>query len=268
MASDIVITRGGGDIGSGVIQKLYRAGFSVLVLELASPLMIRRAVAFAPAVINGETVIEGIRAVKAETIQAIRNIWDQGNIPVMVDPEGIMVKELCPLAVVDVTLAKRNTGMHRAMAPITIALGPGFRAGEDVDVVIETNRGHNLGRLIFSGCAEPDTGIPAPVDGYGAERVLRAPRDGTVRHALDIGAHVRKGETVCYTDGEPLSAPLNGVIRGLVMNGRTVTKGSKIGDIDPRGREDYCFTISDKARAIGGAVLEAILYLKRVKGLL
>ena len=267
MASDIVVTRGGGDIGSGVIQKLYRAGFRVLVLELECPLMIRRAVSFAQAVIDGETVIEGIRAVKAESIEAVRNIWQQGNIPVMIDPEGIMATELCPLAVVDVTLAKRNTGMHRAMAPITVALGPGFSAGEDVDVVVETNRGHNLGRLIFDGSAEPDTGIPSPLDGCGAERVLRAPCDGRVRHVLDIGAHVRKGETVCYTDGEPLSAPLNGVIRGLVMNGRTVTRGSKIGDIDPRDREDYCFTISDKARAIGGAVLEAILYLKRVKGL-
>lgn len=267
MPSDIVIVRGGGDIGSGVIQKLYRAGFKVLVLELEHPLVIRRTVSFAQSVMDGETVLEGIRAVEVNSIEDVKGAWEREHIPVLMDPQGLSVGLLKPLAVIDATLAKRNTGMHRAMAPITIGLGPGFRAGEDVDVVIETNRGHNLGRLIFDGCAEPDTGQPAPVEGWGEERLLRAPRDGKVRHVLDIGAQVRKGETICYTDGEPLLAPLNGVVRGLIADGSTVTRGLKIGDIDPRGREDYCFTISDKARAIGGAVLEAILYLKRIKGL-
>jgi xanthine dehydrogenase accessory factor len=238
----------------------------VLILEVAEPLVVRRTVSFAQAVIDGEAVVEAVRAVRVNAKDEVLTQWQKGNIPVMVDPGGDILKAIKPDAVVDATLAKRNTGMHRDMAPITIALGPGFTAGDDVDVVIETNRGHNLGRLIFEGCAEPDTGVPAPVKGYGKQRVLRSPCNGAVRHVLDIGAPVKAGDVICTVAGEPVNAPFDGMIRGLIMNGREVVTGLKIGDVDPRPIQELCYTISDKARALGGAVLEAILYLKYRKG--
>ena len=261
-----VVIRGGGDLGSGVARTLHRSGFRVLILEVANPLVVRRTVSFAQAIIDGEAAVEGIRAVRVDAQDDMFKQWRQGNIPVMVDPGGDMLKEIKPDAVVDATLAKRNTGMHRGMAPITIALGPGFKAGEDVDVVVETNRGHNLGRLIFEGYAEPDTGVPAPVKGYGRERVLRAPCGGAVTHILDIGAPVKAGDVICTVAGQPVKAPFDGMIRGLIMNGREVVAGLKIGDVDPRPIQELCYTISDKARALGGAVLEAILYLQYRNG--
>jgi xanthine dehydrogenase accessory factor len=233
----------------------------VLILEVAEPLVVRRTVSFAQAVIDGETVVEEIRAVRVNLKNEILQQWQQGNIPVLVDPAGDILQEIKADVVVDATLAKRNTGMHRNMAPVTIALGPGFTAGDQVDVVIETNRGHNLGRLIFEGCAEPDTGVPAPVKGYGKERVLRSPCSGVVKHVLDIGAPVKAGEVICTVAGEPVKAPFDGMIRGLIMNEREVVAGLKIGDVDPRPVPELCSTISDKARAMGGAVLEAVLYL-------
>ena len=263
MIQGTAIIRGGGDLGSGVAQKLHRSGFRVLILEVPNPLVVRRTVSFAQAVIDGETVVEGIRAVRINTKDEILNQWQQGNIPIMVDPAGDILRDIKPDAVVDATLAKRNTGMHRGMAPITIALGPGFKAGDHVDVVIETNRGHNLGKLIFEGFAEPDTGVPAPVKGYGTERVLRAPGNGGVKHILDIGHLVKAGDVICYVGELPVLAPFDGMIRGLIMNGREVIQGLKIGDVDPRPVKEFCYTISDKARALGGAVLEAILYLKK-----
>jgi xanthine dehydrogenase accessory factor len=163
---------------------------------------------------------------------------------------------------VDATVAKRNTGMHMDMAPLTIALGPGFQAGKDVDLVIETNRGNNLGEIIFEGYAEPNTGIPGAIKGYREERVLRAPCDGKIHVIVNIGDEVKKGEIVCYVDKESVRASLDGVVRGIIMNEMNVTKNLKIGDIDPRGIKDYCYTISDKARAVGEGVLQAILQVK------
>ena len=266
MVSHTVVIRGGGDLGSGVAQKLHRSGFQVLILEVSNPLVVRRTVSFAQAIIDGEAVVEAIRAVRVSSKEEINKQWQQGNIPIMVDPGGNILKEIKPDAVVDATLAKRNTGMHRGMAPITIALGPGFEAGNHVDVVIETNRGHDLGKLIFEGSAEPDTGVPAPVKGYGRERVLRAPCSGTVKHVLDIGDLVNAGDVICTVGGQPVKAPFDGMIRGLIMNGREVIQGLKIGDVDPRPIKEFCYTISDKARALSGAVLEAILYLTYRKG--
>ena len=262
----IVVIRGGGDLGSGVAHKLHRCGFKILILEVQNPLVVRRTVAFAQAIIDGETVVEEVRAVRVRTKDEIEKVWNQGDIPIMVDPGGDILKEIKPAAVVDATLAKRNTGMRRDMAPITIALGPGFKAGEQVDVVIETNRGHNLGRLIFEGYAEPDTGVPAPVKGYGTERVLRAPCSGTIKHVADIGHIVKTGDIICYVDNQQVTAPFDGIVRGLIMDGREVVKNLKIGDVDPRPIKESCYTISDKARALGGAVLEAVLYLKCRKG--
>ena len=255
----IAVIRGGGDLGSGVAHALHKSGFKVLILEVEQPKAIRRKVSFAQAVFDGHTIVEGVTAVKAAAKQDIEAIWNQGCIPVYVDPEAILLNEIKADVVIDALLAKQNIGMRKNMAPRTIALGPGFLAGKDVDIVIETNRGHNLGRLIYDGYAESNTGIPGSVQGYTEDRVLRAPRDGHIRTVLNIGDEVKKGEIICYIDNQPVQAAIDGVIRGLIMNNLQVTRDSKIGDIDPRGIKEYCFTISDKARTIGGAVLEAIL---------
>jgi xanthine dehydrogenase accessory factor len=259
MYTNVVIIRGGGDIGTGVACRLLRSGFKVVITEMEKPLVIRRKVAFAQAVYEGQTTVEGLTAVKVRETKEIGALLNDGYVPVIIDPACTLAREINAKVVVDATLAKRTTGMSMDMAPLTIALGPGWEAGKDVHAVIETNRGHNLGRVILKGCAEPNTGIPEAVLGYGEERVLRAPCDGTVRHVLAIGDKVRVGATVCYVRNAEVKAVLSGVVRGLILDGMTVKKGLKIGDIDPRGRKEYCSTISDKARAIGGGVLEAIL---------
>jgi len=262
LRNGVVVIRGGGDIGTGVAHRLYRSGFKIIVTEIENPLVIRRTIAFAQAVCDRETVVEGVKAVKALSRKEITILLKERTIPVIVDPDCRIAKDIKADVVVDATLAKKDTGMHRDLAPLTIALGPGFKAGEDVDVVIETKRGHNLGRIILKGCAAPNTGIPEAVEGYTEERVLRAPCYGKVRSLLDIGDQVTKGETVCYVAEEEVKASLGGVVRGLIKNGVKVKKGLKIGDIDPRGIKEYCYTISDKARAVAGGVLEAILSMK------
>ncbi len=253
-----VVIRGAGDIATGVAHRLHRSGFRVLMLEVAQPLVVRRTVSFAQAVIDGETVVENVRAHKVSGMDEIRSAWSDNCVPVLVDPAADILKELKADVVVDATLAKRDTGMRLAMAPLTIALGPGFEAGNQATIVIETNRGHDMGRLFFSGFAEPDTGTPGLVKGFGVERVLRSPCAGPVRHVVDIGAVVKQGDIICYVADQPVRALFGGVVRGLIMNGRSVPAGLKIGDVDPRADTD-CTTISDKARALGGSVLEAIL---------
>jgi len=262
MYTNVVIIRGGGDMGTGVAYRLCKSGFKVVITEMEKPLVIRRTVAFAQAVYEGHTTVEGITAIKVRETKEIGPILNEGHVPVIIDPACALAREIKAAVVVDATLAKRASGMRRDMAPLTIALGPGWEAGKDVHAVIETNRGHNLGRVILKGCAEPNTGIPEAVLGYGEERVLRAPCDGKVRHVLAIGDTVRVGATVCYVRDAEVKAALNGVVRGLILDGITVKKGLKIGDIDPRGRKENCYTISDKARAIGGGVLEAILSMR------
>ncbi len=262
MEPEIIVLRGGGDLGSGVACRLHRSGFRVVILEVGKPLVVRRTVAFAQAVIDGKTTVEKITAVRVETLAEVRQAWQDGHLPVMVDPEVKIRAELKPDVIIDATLAKRDTGLRCNMAPLTIALGPGFEAGNHAHIVIETNRGHNLGRLIFQGGAEPNTGIPAPIEGHGADRLLRAPCDGTVSHVLDIGTEVRKDEVICRVDGQPVAASFDGIVRGLIMNGRRVPQGLKIGDVDPRLVRSHCYIISDKARALGGSVLEAILYFR------
>ena len=261
MQHSVVILRGGGDVGTGVACRLWRCGFTVVITEIEQPLVIRRKVAFAQAVYEGQTTVEGITAIRVREAKEIRAVVSEGRIPVIIDPACRLAREISAGVVIDATLAKRSTGMSRDMAPLTIALGPGCEAGKDVHAVIETNRGHNLGRVILKGCAEPNTGVPETVLGYGEERVLRAPGDGTVRNLLAIGDTVKEGATVSYVGDAEVKAVLNGVVRGLILDGMTVTKGLKIGDIDPRGKKEYCYTISDKARAVGGGVLEAILSL-------
>ncbi|MDF2503362.1 selenium-dependent molybdenum cofactor biosynthesis protein YqeB [Clostridium sp.] len=266
MFSEIVIVRGGGDIASGSIQKLYRSGFRVLVLEIEKPSSIRRKVCFGEAVYENRVIIEGIAAVKVNKEEEIFEAWKEYNIPVVIDPKGKYIDILKPEIVVDAILAKRNLGTNMNMAPFTIAVGPGFQAGKDVNIVIETNRGHNLGRLIFNGRAAEDTGVPGVIAGYSKERVIYSPHDGIINNIKEIGDLVKKQDVLAYVDDVAVKATIDGVLRGIIRNNTKVFKGLKIADIDPRLSErKNCFTISDKARNIGGAVIEAILYMKNNK---
>jgi xanthine dehydrogenase accessory factor len=264
MLEDIlVVIKGGGDLATGVIHRLHRVGMQVVVTELAQPTVIRRAVAVASAVFEGQVEVEGLVAQLAESDHEIHAALAAGQVPVVVDPRGEVIARLRPTAVVDAIMAKRNTGATAITdAPIVIGLGPGFTAGVDVHAVIETNRGHHLGRVILSGSAEPHTGVPGSTAGFTVERVLRAPCDGTFTGKRRIGDAVEAGEVVASVAGEPVVAKVSGVLRGLLADGLPVRAGMKVGDVDPRGVREHCFTISDKARAIGGGVLEAILYLE------
>jgi len=260
MSTGLIVIRGGGDLGSGVAHRLQQARYGVVILEIAQPTVIRRRVAFASAVYDGEITVEGVKAVRVDDAPMARRAVSQGMIPVLVDPDGHTLADLQPAAIVDARLAKRNLGTRPTDAPVVIGLGPGFVAGSDVHAVIETQRGHDVGRVIYAGAAAPDTGVPGGVGGEDARRVLRAPLAGVVHGTREIGAAIKAGEIVGYVDDAPVAAPINGVLRGIIHDGVAVFAGLKIGDIDPRGIVDYCFTISDKARAIGGGVLEALLH--------
>jgi len=258
-----VLVKGGGDLASGVVHRLHRAGLKVMVTELPQPTVIRRAVAFAAAMHEDAVEIEGVVGRRAVSVgEALLSLEDD-EVPVLSDPEGEMVFQWRPNVLVDGIMAKRNIGTKISDAPVVIALGPGFVAGVDVHAVIETKRGHHLGRVILEGSAAPDTGIPGEVMGYALERVLRAPCAGIFRGERRIGDRVEAGEVVAYIGSSPVVAGISGVIRGLLADGLLVSEGMKVGDVDPRGVKEHCFTISDKARAIGGGVLEAILYLRR-----
>ena len=264
---DLIIVRGGGDLATGTIYKLYQCGFPVLILETENPSAIRRNVAFSEAVYQGTQTVEDVTCHRAESLEQAEAMLREGKLVVLVDPKGDAIGKLKPVAVVDGILAKRNLGTHRGMAPITVALGPGFTAGVDVDAVIETKRGHNLGRVLWQGTAAPNTGIPGVIGGYGKERVIHCPAEGILRNVCKITDTVSKGQEIAVVvtekDNVPVLASLDGLLRGLIRDGYPVTKGFKIADIDPRVEEyQNCFTISDKARCIAGGVVEAILRLK------
>lgn len=255
-----VVLRGAGEMASGVAWRLYRANIRRLVmLEVPAPLAVRRNVSFCEALHQGWQTVEGVQAVKAADIGGVKRAWDTGQIPVLVDPEARLLPRLAPDVLVDATLAKRNLGTRMEDAPLVIGLGPGFSAGHDVHHVIETNRGHNLGRVIAAGVAEADTGVPGTVSGYSVERVLRAPATGVFSTRRRIGERVQSGEVVGSVASVAVTARLDGILRGLIRPGTPVSAGLKLGDVDPRGEESYCHTISDKARAVAGGVLEAIL---------
>jgi xanthine dehydrogenase accessory factor len=254
-----IVVRGGGDLGSGAAVRLRRCGFPVAILESARPLAIRRTVSFAEAVYEGHARVEEVAAVRITARDLADWSWGASEVPVLVDPTGQTLATIGPYAVVDAILAKRNTGTTREMAPVVIGLGPGFVAGNDVHAVVETNRGPDLGRVIWSGCSEPNSGVPGPVGGRSAERVLRAPLGGVVRIVRDIGAIVDEGETVCYVDHEPVRAPFRSLVRGLARDGLLVAPGLKIGDLDPRLDPSVCTRVSDKSLAVAGGVLEAVL---------
>lgn len=258
----IIIVRGGGDIASGTINRLYNMGFKVLVLEIPNPNFIRRKVCYGEAVYEGEFTLENAVSKFAHNLEEIYSIWEEGKIPVYIDPDMKILQEIHPDALVDGILAKKNLGMSKDLAPITIALGPGFEAGKDADAVIETNRGHNLGRIIYEGRASENTGIPGIINGYGRERVIYAPASGILKIVHDIGSVVKKDEIIAYIDNKPVYASLTGLIRGMIREGSFVKEGLKISDIDPR--EDQlknCWTISDKARTISGGTAEALFFL-------
>ncbi len=254
-----IMIYGAGEMASGVAVRLFRAGFRRLVmLETANPTCVRRPVSFCEAVPDGRALVEDIAADLAPNSTSIPGIWNAGRIAVLVDPDHHSRAALAPDVVVDAILAKTNLGTGPDDAPLVIALGPGFSAGRDCDVVVETNRGHNLGRLIYEGEAEPNTGVPGDIAGRTLERVLRAPRAGLVGDCLPIGSRIQAGDVTCRVAGTPVHAAINGVLRGMIRAGLHVPEGLKLGDVDPRGREEYCLTVSEKARALGGSVLEAI----------
>lgn len=272
---DLIVVRGAGDLATGTIHRLKKAGFRLLVLEAEHPAAIRRQVALSEAVYAGSARVEDVEAVRMDVDlaekknrkelleQEMKRIWKKDGVPVLVDPAGLSIAALRPAVVVDAILAKKNLGTTKEMAPLVIALGPGFTAGEDVDVVIETKRGHNLGRVIRSGSAVPNTGIPGIIGGYGKERVMHAQAEGILRNAASIGDIVEARAVIAEIETEngtvPVEASLSGLLRGLIRDGYPVTKGFKIADIDPRKEElQNCFTISDKARCIAGSVLEVI----------
>lgn len=260
ITKDLVIIRGGGDLATGVVQKLHRVGFRVLVLETETPLAIRRTVSLCNAVYEKRMTVENMNAVVVQDVSECDRVWKMGEIPILCDSSGQAIQKLQPIAVVDAILAKKNIGTTRNMAPITIALGPGFEAGKDVDIVIETMRGHHLGRLYFEGTAIPNTGIPGEIGGKSRERVIHAPCSGRITHFKKIGDTIEKGDILFFVDELAVEAPIGGILRGLIAENIYVAPGLKSADIDPRklNRAD-CFTISDKARALGGAVLEALL---------
>lgn len=267
MSNRPVVIRGAGEMASGTAHRLLGAGFAVVMSELPRPLAVRRQVSFAQAVYCGEHTVEGVKGRRVKNGEQARKVLQRGEIAVFPHPlAGRDLEGLKPRALVDATLAKKNTGTFKDEAPVVIGLGPGFSAPDEVHAVIETQRGHHLGRIYYQGQARPNTGQPGLIAGYSSERVMRAPAGGQFNSQRKIGEWVEKGQEVgCIGKAYPVTAPISGVIRGLLFPGLQVEKGVKLGDIDPRGCREYCFTISDKARSIGGAVLEALMYLEGKK---
>jgi xanthine dehydrogenase accessory factor len=256
----IVVIKGAGEMASAVAWRIYMSNIrQILMLETPFPLAVRREVSFCEAVHDGRQWVEGVEACRADTDAEIRKSWARAKIAVAVDPEWKMLQRFQPDVLIDATLAKKNLGTRKREAPLVVGLGPGFVAGKDVHLVIETNRGHNLGKILTTGSAEPNTGIPGSIGGYTEERVLRAPCDGEFEARCVIGDPVKKGNVVATVAGNDVRAEIDGVLRGMIRSPGRVRQGLKLGDIDPRGDAGYCHTISDKARAISGSVLEAIL---------
>ncbi|MBI4674454.1 MAG: EF2563 family selenium-dependent molybdenum hydroxylase system protein [Chloroflexi bacterium] len=289
----LILLKGGGDLGTGVAWRLHKAGFPVIITELAQPRVVRRMVAFASAVYDGEIAVEGVTAWRADSIAQARRLLDDEMIPVLIDPACETRDELKPVVMIDAIMAKRNTGTRKSDASLVIALGPGFTPNVDCHCVIETKRGHNLGRVLWSTPAEANTGVPGEIGGKRNERVLRAPVAGIVESRKRIGDSIKQGEVIaivrgaeeaaateglddmryaiCDTryatrDTPTVRAPFDGVLRGLVHDGLLVSANMKIGDVDPRAQREHCFTLSDKALAIGGGVLEAVLEWMKMNG--
>ena len=254
----LVLIRGAGDIASGIALRLYRAGLSVVMTDLEQPTAIRRTVCFSQAILLGQVTVEDVTA-RAASLPQVEAILAAGEIPVLADSQCRCRETLRPDVLVDAILAKKNLGTRITDAPAVIAVGPGFTAGVDCHAVVETMRGHTLGRVIWDGSALPNTNIPGLIGGFAGERVLRAPCDGVFRQVLDIGAQVQAGDIAGYVEDQPVTCTISGVLRGILPSGVTVFRGMKSGDVDPRCQPDFCRLASDKALAVGGGVLEAIL---------
>ena len=257
----LVMIKGAGDIASGIALRLWRAGINVVMTDLPKPSSIRRTVCFSEAVYRGETKVEEVRARLAANAADALRLLEENILPVIVDPKAESAKELHPDVIVDAILAKENLGTAITDAPGVVGVGPGFTAGTDCHAVVETMRGHTLGRVIYSGSALPNTNIPGLIGGFAGERVLRAPCDGIFTAVHRIGDTVEEGETIGFVEGQPMKCTISGVLRGVLDDGVPVKKGMKSGDVDPRCKPEYCTTISDKALAVGGGVVEAVLYL-------
>jgi len=254
-----ICVRGGGELASAVAHRLHKSNFKLVLTEIADPQAVRRQVSFCEAVHYGTKEVESVLAKLVSSPDEIYTAWQDGSIPLIIDPETNIKSIIKPDVLIDAIIAKKNTGVNITDAPLVIGLGIGFYAGKDVHMVIETNRGHNLGRVITDGEAEADTGVPGTIGGYSRERVFRASKDGKIKTIKDIGEYVKSGDVVAMVDDSSVKVEIDGIIRGMLADGTYVYKGMKAGDVDPRGKKEFCYTISDKGRAIAGAVLEAIL---------
>lgn len=261
----LVLIKGAGDLASGIALRLHHCGYQIVMTEIACPTTVRRTVAFSGAVYNGTAMVEDVTAELASDPMQAKELLQEGRIAVLVDPECACVKELRPDVLIDAILAKKNLGTNKDDAPVVIGVGPGFTAGEDVDAVVETKRGHTLGRAIYSGSAIENTGVPGDVGGYTIERLIKAPCAGDFVPIAEIGDSVQKGQIVARVGESEIEAGLSGIVRGMLPAGIAVSEGMKCGDIDPRDCRENCYTVSDKALSIGGGVLEAILCLKKRK---
>jgi xanthine dehydrogenase accessory factor len=257
----VALVKGAGELASGVSYRLHHAGFQVVMTELEQPLCVCRAASFAEAIPAGRKELEGVEAEYAGSAEAARGIIARGRVAILVDEHARAIEALRPTVAVDAIMAKRNTGTAISDAPVVIALGPGFAAGQDVHAVIETKRGHRMGRVLLSGSAEPNTGVPELIDGHSINRLLLAPDSGTLRCQRPIGDRVRAGEVVATVNDKPVVAGISGVLRGLLPEGYAVASGAKVGDLDPSAEPEFCYTLSDRALAIGSATLAAIIEL-------
>ena len=262
MSKTLALVRGAGDLATGILYTLHQFGYAAVAAEQEYPSAIRRTVSFSEAVYEDRYTVENVTAERCEDPAGAAGILERGNIPVLIDPEGKCIRDLKPHIVVDAILAKRNVGTNMDLAPIVIGVGPGFTAGRDVHAVVETQRGHNLGRVILDGRAEPNTGIPGSIGGYSVERVIYSPAAGRIRNFKRIGDSIRPGEAIAAVGGVEIVSHIGGTLRGLIRDGFPVTEGFKIADVDPRDVYGHCFTISDKARLIGFGTLYAIRLLE------
>jgi len=260
ISEPVIAVKGAGEMASAVAWRLYQANIKkIFMMEIGQPLAVRSEVSFCEAILESQKTVEGVEAIKADSLERVQAIWQADKIAVMIDPFWKAIQGLKADVVIDAILAKKNLGTSISEAAWVIALGPGFMPGKDAHLVIETNRGHDLGRILTDREAEPDTGVASEINGITTERVLRAPENGIFKTDRKIGESINAGEVIGAVDGLEIHAQINGVIRGLLRSGFPVVKHLKIGDIDPRGIRRYCYTISDKARTISGSVLEAIL---------
>ncbi len=267
MLRDIVAIRGAGEVGTAIAHKMQRSGFKVFIIENDTPISIRRTVAYAQAVFQGEMTVQGIKGIKVNDAEEIMEAWEKKEIPVIVDSECNILREIPVDVLVDAIMARKNIGTTRDMAAITIATGPGFTAGEDVDIVIETRKGHDLGRLIFEGSAEPETEIPGESEGVDNNKVINTPVEGIIKTYNDIGDMVKKGQVVAEINHHKILALTSGIVRGIIQNGSSVWKGLKVVEIDSEVSPEQCYRLSQRSRDIAGGVLEAVMYLKHEKDL-